>query len=276
MAKPPVNILTIDVEDWFQVENYATAISRSRWDHCELRVADNVQRLLNLLAEARTSATFFVLGWVAERLPELVRGIAAEGHEVASHGWSHTPIWSLEPRAFAAEVRASRALLEDLSGKPVLGYRAPTFSVTPDTLWALGELAAAGYVYDSSIFPVRHFRYGIPNAPTAIHRRKEGLWEIPLSVLRLGSTNLPVAGGGYLRLYPTWLTRRAIRQINTAGRPVVVYVHPWEFDPDQPWVAGVSPLRTFRHRVGLADNLRKLGGLLREFPFSTAAAALPH
>jgi len=206
MARPVRNIFTIDVEDWFQVENYASVIERDRWPELELRVEANVDRLLALLAAKDVRATFFILGWVAERVPELVRRVARAGHEVASHGWSHRPIWNLTREQFAQEVRRSRELLCKLSGQDVTGYRAPTFSITRETLWALESLAAAGYRYDSSIFPVHHDRYGIPDAPLAIHRRDEGLWEVPLSVFQAGSLRLPVAGGGYLRLYPRALT----------------------------------------------------------------------
>jgi len=267
------HVLSIDVEDWFQVENHAQAISREQWPSCELRVGDNVRRLLDLLAAANVRATFFVLGWVAERLPDLVRDIARAGHEVASHGWSHVPIWNLSESAFCDEVSRSRTLLEALSSQPVIGYRAPTCSVTKSTTWALRVLRRAGYRYDSSIFPVRHDRYGIPDAPTGLHRR-EGIWEIPLSVLELSGARLPVAGGGYFRLYPLWLTRWAIRRLERLGRPAVVYLHPWEFDPSQPRVPGLGLLRTWRHRVGISRNTAKLVSLLRDFSFAPARTVL--
>lgn len=273
-SRSPTHVLSFDVEDWFQVENYAHAIPREQWPRCELRVADNVSRLLDLLSAANVRATFFVLGWVAERLPELVRDIARAGHEVASHGWSHTPIWRLSETAFAEEVSRSRLLLEELSGQPVIGYRAPTFSVTTSTLWALEVLRRAGYRYDSSIFPVHHDRYGIPDAPATVHRRAGGIWEVPLAVLELGGARLPIAGGGYFRLYPLWLTRWAIRRLERADRPAVVYLHPWELDPGQPRVRGLGLLRTFRHRVGIGRTARRLVQLLREFPFAPARTVL--
>lgn len=266
--------MSIDVEDWFQVENYARIIPRGEWPRCELRVVDNVRRLLDLLGRADVRATFFVLGWVAERCPDLVRDIARAGHEVASHGWSHTPVWRLSEAAFADEVSRSRLLLEELSAQPVIGYRAPTFSITASTLWALEVLRRAGYRYDSSIFPVRHDRYGIPDAPTTVHRIAEGMWEVPLAVLELGTARLPVAGGGYFRLYPLWLTRGAIQRVERAGRPAVVYLHPWELDPGQPRVAGVGLLRAFRHRVGLGRTAQKLARLLREFRFAPVRTVL--
>ncbi|HEX4600699.1 MAG TPA: XrtA system polysaccharide deacetylase [Gemmatimonadales bacterium] len=267
------HVLSIDVEDWFQVEGYAEAIPRDQWPRCELRVADNVHRLLDLLDAAGARATFFVLGWLAERLPDVVREITRAGHEVASHGWTHTPVWALSEAAFFDEVSRSRALLQDLSGQPVIGYRAPTFSVIRPTRWALQTLRRAGYRYDSSIFPVHHDRYGIPDAPTVLHRA-DGIWEVPLSVLEFHKLRLPVAGGGYFRLYPLWLTRWAIRRLEQAGRPAVVYLHPWEFDPSQPWVRGVGALRSFRHRVGIARNARKLASLLRAFRFAPARTVL--
>jgi polysaccharide deacetylase family protein (PEP-CTERM system associated) len=263
------NVLSIDVEDWFQVEGFATVIRRDEWPSFELRVERNVDIILEELAAASTHGTFFVLGWVAERLPRMVERIAQAGHEIASHGWSHTPVWRLTPEQFMDEIVRSRALLATLSGQPVVGYRAPTFSVTKETLWALPMLASAGYVYDSSIFPIRHDRYGIPDAPLGIHRR-EGIWELPMSVCEIGSFRLPVAGGGYFRLYPRVLTSMAIRHMNRAGRPAIVYLHPWEFDPGQPKPAGASSTALLRHRLNLAGTRGKLRRLMAEFSFAPA------
>lgn len=273
-SKSVTNIVSIDVEDWFQVENFAPAIPRTSWESYPLRVERNVDAILGILERTKSRGTFFILGWVAERLPKLVREIAAAGHEVASHGWSHAPVWRLTPEEFRGEVARSRALLEDLSGQKVEGYRAPTFSVVTKTLWALDILAEEGYVYDSSIFPVWHDAYGIPAAPLEIHRREQGLWEIPLSVLELGKARLPVAGGGYFRLYPRMLTEIAIRRINQAGRPAVIYLHPWEFDPAHPKPQGVSRTKLMRHRVGLKATGPRLEWLLSHFRFSTAREVL--
>ena len=204
----------------------------------------------------------------------MVKRIVKGGHEVASHGWSHAPIWRLTPAEFSDEVVRSRKLLEDLSGQLVIGYRAPTFSVTSKTLWALSVLADAGYQYDSSIFPIRHDRYGIPDAPLGIHWRSEGIWEMPMSVVELGSARVPVAGGGYFRLYPGFVTTMAIRQINRHGRPAVVYLHPWEFDPDQPRPAGASALALWRHHVNINRTRDKLRRLVRTFPFAPARDVL--
>jgi len=268
------NVLSIDVEEWFQAEVYARAIPRDQWASVPSRVASSTHDLLRILAAANVRATFFVLGAVAKTLPELVRGIASEGHEIASHGWSHTPIWNLGREAFFEEVSASRKLLQDLSGQPVLGYRAPTFSITSRTLWAVEELLRAGYRYDSSVFPTHHDRYGIPDAKKDIHVRDGGLWEIPPSVLDVGPLGIPVAGGGYLRLYPFIVTRLAIQLLNERmGRPAVVYVHPWEFDPLQP-KPDLPRISRFRHTVGIAANESKLGRLLSEFRFGTCEEAL--
>jgi polysaccharide deacetylase family protein (PEP-CTERM system associated) len=271
-----LNVISVDVEDWFQVEAYAGCIPRESWHEFPLRVAANVHRLLDLFAAVDVRATFFVLGWVAERTPDLIRQIAIAGHEIASHGWSHTPAWGLTREQFTEEAMKSRALLQALTGQPVNGYRAPTFSVTTDTIWALECLVKAGYEYDSSVFPVHHDRYGIPDAPLEIHRRPEGLWELPLSVLDLGGYHLPVAGGGYFRLYPRFLTAAAIRRANASGRPAIVYVHPWEFDPDQPRVAGVSALSAWRHHVGIGRNLEKLKRVLLDLSFAPAWVVLNH
>lgn len=269
-----VNLLSFDVEDWFQVEAFARLIPHEEWAGKDLRVEQNVDRLLELLDRYGVKATFFTLGWVAERLPHLVRRVAAQGHEIASHGWSHAPLWRLAPESFRDEVSRSKSFLEDLSGQAVLGYRAPTFSITRQTLWGLGILKESGYLYDSSIFPVLHDRYGIPDAPLSIHLREEGIWEIPMTVYQIGSYRLPVAGGGYFRLYPYALTRRGIRQANRAGRPAIVYLHPWEFDPGQPRCSGISALTRVRHYAGIGGNLKRLEKLLKEFPFHTAREIL--
>jgi polysaccharide deacetylase family protein (PEP-CTERM system associated) len=269
----PVNVFSVDVEDWFQAEVYAKTIPRAEWPRLPLRVHKTTRELLDLLAKRRVRATFFVLGTIADRAPELVRDIASGGHEIASHGWSHRPIWTMSRAEFRDEIISSRQLLQSISGQSVIGYRAPTFSVTKLTLWALEELSLAGYQYDSSIFPIRHDRYGISDAPLAIHGRESGLWEIPLSVLKIGSARLPFGGGGYLRLYPLKLTRFAIRRLNLSGRPTVVYVHPWELDIEQPRPP-LAWLARFRHSVNIEKNAAKLGVLLEEFRFGTCADAL--
>jgi len=268
------NIISVDVEDWFQVEAFAPLISRGEWDRFDLRVRRNTEKLLDLFGRHGVKGTFFTLGWVAERDPALVRDIAREDHEIASHGWSHRPVWDLDPARFTDEITRSKQLLEEIAGAPVLGYRAPTFSITKTTLWALDCLGEAGYGYDSSIFPVVHDRYGIPDAPLAIHRRGDSLKEVPMSVMEFGRFRLPVAGGGYFRLYPYALTRKAIAAMNAKGRPAVVYLHPWEVDPDQPRPPGLSTRVRFRHYTGIAGNPAKLDRLLGDFAFTSAREVL--
>lgn len=269
-----VNMLTVDVEDWFQVEKYRGAIPRDTWATRELRVGRMVDRLLEVFAQRGVHGTFFVLGWVAERAPDLVGRIADAGHEIASHGWSHTAIWDLDPASFADEIRRSRAILAEQSGQPILGYRAPTFSVTRQTLWALDALVEAGYAYDSSIYPIRHDNYGIPDARTEIHQHENGLWEVPMSVWARGDLRVPFGGGGYLRLYPFPFTTHALKSLNARGTPGVVYLHPWEFDVDQPRVEGVSVLKTLRHHVGIRRNLDKVARLVEAFPFAPMGEVL--
>jgi len=268
------NIVSIDVEDWFQVENFAPVIPRDTWERYPLRVEKNVETILGICSRTGVQGTFFILGWVAERLPQVVKRIAGEGHEIASHGWSHAPVWRLSQEQFRQEVARSRKLLEDLSGQAVTGYRAPTFSVVASTLWALDVLAEEGYQYDSSIFPIWHDVYGIPSSPLEIHRRGQGLWEVPPSVVDLRSLRLPVAGGGYFRLYPRRVTEWAMERMNQAGRPAVIYLHPWEFDPEHPKPDGVSKVKLLRHRVGLASTAGRLEWLLRRFRFTTIQQVL--
>lgn len=268
------NILSVDVEDWFQVENYAAAIPRESWDAQQSRVERNCEKILALLDKERVQATFFVLGWIAERAPQLVSAISEMGHEIASHGWSHTPIWNLSRDEFREEINKSRGLLREITGQEVSGYRAPTFSIVQNTLWALEELADAGYNYDSSIFPIRHDRYGIPGAPATIHQVIPGLVEIPPSTVRVGKIRLPVAGGGYLRLYPRRITDLAISRINRLGAPAVVYIHPWEFDSEHQSDIKLGFLTGTRQHIGIAQNLDKLKWLLGRHRFSSVRSFL--
>lgn len=259
-----LNALTIDVEEHFQVHNFEEIFPRRGWDRQPSRVAPNTRRVLAILRETGTKATFFVLGWVAERQPELVREIVAEGHELATHGYDHQLIYRQTPAEFAADVARSLAALGGtaIGGTP-LGYRAPAFSITKESLWALDVLRDLGFRYDSSIFPLAaHDRYGIPGAGRFANRLAGGLWEFPVSTVRIAERNLPVAGGGYFRLLPGWVTRRAIGRINGEGHPGVVYLHPWEFDPEQPRVAQATRLAKFRHYVNLSRSADKLRALL--------------
>ncbi len=280
-----VNAMTVDVEDYFQVSAFDRVVARDRWHEYESRVAANTDRLLGIFAEAGVRATFFVLGWVAERDGAIVKRIAAAGHEVASHGFGHRLVYELTPDAFREDVRRARRVLQDLSGQSVDGYRAPSFSVVERSLWALDVLAEEGYTYDTSIFPIRHDRYGIPDAPRHPFRvsvgqpfraaadDEPGLLEIPASTIRLFGQNLPIAGGGYFRLLPYAWARFGIRRVNVAeGKPVVFYMHPWEIDPGQPRLQA-SALSRFRHYRNLDQTESRLRRLLSDFSFGSIGAA---
>lgn len=278
LAMTPKNAFTIDVEDYYQVEGFAGAIDRASWDGYESRVAANNGRILDLLAAGGIRATFFVLGCVARRDPSIVREIVSGGHEVASHGLSHRLIYTQTPEEFRHETRESKAILEQQSQSPVLGYRAATYSITRRSLWALDILAEEGFQYDSSIFPMRHDRYGIAGSPTRPYRLTtpagRALIEFPISVLRYGAATVPVAGGGYFRLFPYRFTRWALAQLNASGQPFVFYLHPWEVDPGQPRIAQASALSRFRHYVNLDRCEARLGRLLADFRFDTMSAVL--
>ncbi|MBS0593589.1 MAG: DUF3473 domain-containing protein [Proteobacteria bacterium] len=260
------NALTIDVEDYFQVSAFAPYIDRAGWDARECRVERNVDRILALLDEHGATATFFVLGWVAERYPQLVRRIAAQGHEVASHGYGHERASDLAPPDFDADVRRAKGVLEDLSGTAVAGYRAPSFSIGPGNWWAFDALAASGHRYSSSIYPIRHDHYGMPDAPRFAHPVADGLIEIPITTLRMLDRNLPSSGGGYFRLLPYAVSRWMLRRVNTVDRqPAVFYFHPWEIDPGQPRIDGIDAKTRFRHYLNLERTEGRLRSLLRDF-----------
>lgn len=267
------NALTVDVEDYFHVSAFAKNINQRDWDNHPLRVENNTQRLLDLFDEYEVKATFFVLGWVAERKPSLIKEIALRGHEVACHGYSHQLVYNQSPDVFRDETLRSKHLLEDIVQAPVRGYRAASYSITNRSLWALDILAEAGFDYDSSIFPVRHDRYGIPDAPELPHRLEtpngNSLIEFPLSTAKLLSHRIPVAGGGYFRLYPYVLTRMGLSQINRRQQPFIFYLHPWEIDPDQPKIS-TSKLSRFRHYNNLDKCEIRLRRLLSDFEFGTA------
>ena len=265
-----VNAMTVDVEEHFQVSAFDRVIPRAAWESFESRVERNTHRLLDLFDEFGVKATFFVLGWVARQRPSLVREIDRRGHEIASHGYGHCLVYHLSAAEFAEDVRRAKAVLEDASGRSVVGYRAPSYSITPRSLWALDVLAQAGYEYDSSIFPIRHDRYGFPGAPRFPYRvcgRPRTIVEIPPSTVHVGGLTLPAAGGGYFRLLPYAWTRWGLSRINTQeGRPAVFYLHPWEIDPDQPRIrAGL--IGRLRHYTNLRRTEARLRRLLREFRF---------
>jgi polysaccharide deacetylase family protein (PEP-CTERM system associated) len=264
---------TIDVEDYFQVDALSSVIATERWDGFQRRVENNTGVLLDLLDQTSTKATFFVLGWIAEREPRLIRRIAGRGHEIASHGQSHRRIMTQTPAEFRAETRHSKRVLEDLVERPVIGYRAATYSITKRSLWALDILQEEGFRYDSSIFPIKHDRYGIGDAPVAPHvlrtPRGRELVEFPMTSVKVWGMNVPVSGGGYFRLFPYAVTRWGLRRALGEGRAVVFYLHPWEVDPGQPVVAGLSWKSRFRHYQNLHETQARLGRLLRDFKFTT-------
>jgi polysaccharide deacetylase family protein (PEP-CTERM system associated) len=256
--------MTLDVEDYYQVEAFAGIIDPAHWDDFAPRVVANTERALDLFAAAGARATCFTLGWVAERHPALVRRILAEGHELASHGYGHQRADRIGEAAFAADIARAKALLEDIGGTAVIGYRAPTFSIGPRTPWAFEALARAGYRYSSSVFPIRHDLYGAPDSPRGPHRRGPML-ELPMTTLRLGGRNLPLAGGGWFRLAPYALFRAGLRRVQGEGGRAIFYFHPWEIDPAQPAIAGASARSRFRHRLNLAAMEGRLRRLLRDF-----------
>ena len=272
-----VNALTVDVEDYFHVSALAGHVRPSEWPSFESRVCRNTDILLNLFDGAGVRGTFFVLGWVAERFPNLVRRIHAAGHEIASHGYAHGLVYDATPETFTQDLRRAREAIGNACGVHVRGYRAPSFSITTRSLWALDALIDEGYEYDSSIYPVRHDRYGIPDWRRDIHAisRPNGvLWEVPGSTVRHAGINLPVGGGGYFRLLPYWWTRRGIAHLNTVEqRPVVFYIHPWEIDPDQPRIKS-SRLSEFRHYRNLDQTEQRLKQLLEEFRFGAVSDIL--
>jgi polysaccharide deacetylase family protein (PEP-CTERM system associated) len=271
VSEAPVrNALSVDVEDYFQVSAFEGTIDRADWGRWPVRVERNVLEMLDLFDEHRVRGTFFTLGWVAERFPRLVREIAGRGHEVASHGSEHRLVHSMTPEAFRDDLRRAGRAIADATGRAPRGFRAPSFSFTPGTLWAYEVLLDEGYAYSSSVFPVRHDRYGIPSFPREPVRIVDGdgrmLWEFPMTTLRLLGRNVPASGGGWLRVLPPAVLRRAFARENAAGRPAMLYVHPWEIDPDQPRVPAPRAA-TWRHRVNLARTRDRLAGLLRRFAF---------
>ena len=266
LAPTITNALTIDVEDYFQVSAFAPYIRRDEWDARECRIERNVGRILELLGQRGIKATFFTLGWIAERYPQLVRDIVAGGHELASHGFGHERATDLSESAFTQDVQRAKMLLEDLAGLPVLGYRAPSFSIGTGNLWAFDVLARAGYRYSSSIYPIRHDHYGMPDSPRFAYKLTSGLLEIPITTLRMGNRNLPSSGGGYFRLLPYALTRWMLRQVNQQDREsAIFYFHPWEIDPGQPRVDGIDLRTRFRHYVNIGRTEGRLQSLMDDF-----------
>jgi polysaccharide deacetylase family protein (PEP-CTERM system associated) len=268
-----LNAFTVDVEEYFQVHNFESRIRRDQWSSYESRLGRGVDRLLELLDRHGTRATFFVLTWHAEHWRPIVRTIHRAGHEVASHGCEHRLVYQQTAAEFAEDVRRSKALLEDTVGEPVIGYRAPSYSVTARSMWALAELHAAGFLYDSSIYPMKRGRYGVPHAPRHPHRRPEGIVEFPLPTWRVLGRNVPAAAGAYLRVFPLALSFRALRQLNGADHPAALNVHPWELDPEQPRVRG-GHLGGVTHYLNLHRTADRLDELLSTFRFGTMRDSL--
>jgi len=262
-----VNAMTVDVEDYFQVAAFEDRISRSDWDRLPCRVDANTHRVLDVFAEHRVKGTFFMLGWVAQRYPELVRRLVAEGHEIASHGYDHTRLNEFDRDQLREDLLRTKGLLEDLAGTAVLGYRAPSYSIGARNLWALDVVQETGHVYSSSIYPIRHDLYGMPDAPRFPFRlRPDAILEIPVTTLRFAERNFPCGGGGYFRLMPYPLYRWAMRRVNDTDRqPGMFYFHPWEIDPTQPRVEGASLRSRFRHYVNLDTMEARLRRLLGDF-----------
>jgi polysaccharide deacetylase family protein (PEP-CTERM system associated) len=266
------NALTVDVEDYFQVSAFAESIEQEDWDNHPLRVESNTHKILDMFDESGQKATFFILGWVAERQKDLVLEIAKRGHEVASHGYSHQLIYNQSIDVFREETIRSKAILEDIIQQPVMGYRAASYSITEKSKWALDILAESGFIYDSSIFPVRHDRYGMPDTPEHPYRLEtpagHSIIEFPLSTAKIVNFRLPIAGGGYFRLYPYWLSKMGLRQINRQQKPFIFYLHPWEVDPEQPRI-DASWFSRFRHYNNLDKCEDRLKSLLGDFQFGT-------
>lgn len=263
------NYLTIDVEDYFQVSAFEDIINPQDWENMEQRVVGNTETILSLLAHYQTKATFFIVGWIAERYPQLIKTIHDQGHHIGAHSYWHRKIYDLTPDEFRRDTLQVKALLESIIDQPVLGYRAPSYSITNKSLWALDILKDLGFVYDSSIFPIHHDTYGIPAAPRFAYRHGNGLVEYPISTALLLGRTIPVSGGGYFRLFPYWFTRYALQTINRKeGKPFIFYLHPWELDPEQPRMRKARFLSRFRHYNQLQKTRSRFERLLKDFCFS--------
>ncbi len=269
MGLTPIrNAMTVDVEDYFQVSAFAAHIPRESWESIPCRVERNIDRILTLLDERQAKATFFTLGWIAERYPAMVKRIVSNGHELASHGWAHQRVSDQKPQEFLDDIVRSKALLEDISGQKILGYRAPSFSIGSNTLWALDLLEEAGYRYSSSIYPIQHDHYGMPNAPRFAFYPKNngGLLELPVTTVRLFKRNIPAGGGGYFRLWPYTFSHWLLQRINHLEKQsAIFYFHPWEIDYEQPRQQGINAKTRFRHYFNLRHMEKRVKALTRDF-----------
>lgn len=269
-TKPQLNAMTVDVEDYFHVSAFEKVIKPSDWDSLSIRVEDNTNRLLDLFQRKNVKCTFFTLGWVAKKCPDLIRRIVNEGHELASHGLSHKRATLMSRGEFRADLLDSKTILEQVSGAKVIGYRAPSFSVNETNTWVYEELQQAGFVYSSSTYPIQHDLYGVPDWPRFKHQRPEGIIEIPVPTINSRDTNIGIGGGGFFRLYPYWLSSRRIKRfLNEETQPYSFYFHPWEIDPQQPRVKGASMRSKIRHYINLSKMEGKLERLTNDFKWST-------
>ena len=266
------NILSVDIEEWFHPEAVQYQFPTEIWSEQTGRVDENVEKLLNLFDEKNAKATFFTLGWVAKEYPGIIKKIVDSGHEIATHGLMHRMVTKLTPEEFEKDLGESIKILEDTSGQKILGFRAPTFSIVEETFWAWEIMLKLGLIYDSSVYPIWHDRYGVPDAPrsvyTAFEQNGNSLTEFPMSTMRLFGKNIPFGGGGYLRIFPNWFTRMGIKSVNKEGLPAIMYMHPWEFDPEQPKL-NLGKLQSLRHYYNIDKNLSKLGQLLDEFKWTS-------
>lgn len=269
------NAMSIDLEDWFCVHNMSQAIKREDWDKCEMRVIENTRRILALLAGHKTEATFFTLGWIAEQVPELVREIEAAGHEIATHGYSHTLLTEMTAESFEADLKKALLVTQRCVNQEIVGFRAPSFTVTSKTLWAVDVLTRNGIRYDSSVFPVGyHPDYGMPDVSLSVYRHNESpLVEFPMSCAEVMGSRIPCSGGGYFRILPYAITKRLLERCNAQGRPVMFYIHPWEIDPGQPRVK-LPVFKRFRHYYNLDKTMGRLDRLLRDFEFTSVRRAI--
>lgn len=268
----PINAMTVDVEDYFQVSAFESHIARNQWDSLPHRVEQNTHRILDLFDQHQVKATFFTLGWVAERYPQLVKRIVSDGHELASHGYQHTRVTEQTPEQFRQDLRISRQILEDISGMAVVGYRAASYSIGAKNLWALEVLQDEGFQYSSSIYPVKHDLYGMPGAPRFAFRpdNAPNLLEIPITTLKILDRNLPCGGGGFFRLYPYQVSKWAYRYVNSHEKQSgIFYFHPWEIDPEQPRQHNLSLKTRFRHYLNLDSMQSRLNSLLTDFAWDT-------
>ncbi len=272
-----INALTIDVEDWFHASVFNDKISQKQWDKCESRVVCNVCKILHILRTRNVKATFFVLGWVAEKYPEIVQMIQWEGHELSTHGYAHKLIYKQTPKEFEEDVKSSIEIIESQTGTRVVGYRAPSYSIIDETFWAYEVIYDLGIMYDSSIFPIKHDIYGVPFAPRFPYKidldNGREIYEFPLSTIKYLGKNFPIAGGGYFRLFPYWFIKRGIKKLNASGKPVIVYFHPWELDPDFPRLK-LGFTKNFRTYCNLMLTEEKLKQLINDFNFAPVCNVL--